>query len=34
VREFIGRIQWVSIAAFVVPALVLTWLDRRAGRRR
>lgn len=33
VTSFLSRLQWINIAAFVVPAVLMIWLDRRAGRR-
>jgi hypothetical protein len=34
VTNLVERLQWLNVAAFAVPTLILVWLDRRAGRRR
>jgi hypothetical protein len=34
VTNLVARLQWLNVAAFVVPFLILVWLDRRAGRWR
>jgi hypothetical protein len=31
--EFLSRFNWRNIAAFLIPALLLIWLDVRSGRR-
>lgn len=31
--NLLHRLNWLNIAAFLLPAIALVWLDRRAGRR-
>jgi len=33
VLQLLARLDWVNLSGFVLPALLLTWLDRRSGRR-
>jgi hypothetical protein len=30
--NLLARLQWLQIAAFVVPSVILVWIDRRARR--
>jgi hypothetical protein len=34
VNGLLDRLKWLQIAAFLIPAALMVWLDRRAGRRR